>query len=120
MSDQPQNVFTRDSLREEILPLEVRGIIGSQISNHETAILVWDVSENGIGIWSPEPVKEGALLDLELTTPYSGKFKGKVAWVEDFSNGYRFGLEINSGLTELFILYSKFQTARSELSAVAF
>ena len=113
------NEFTRESLREDVLPIEVRGVISNRSTNESVGILVWDVSEQGIGIWSPEPVKEGDLINLELTTPFSGQFIGSIAWVEEYSSGYRFGVKVLEGQTELFILYSKFQTARAELTAIA-
>ena len=114
------NSFTRESLRGDVLPLEVRGVVKTEAGSSFIAILVWDVSEKGIGIWSPEKIPESSVIELELTTPYSGKFQGTVAWSEEHSNGFRLGIEVSSGLTELFILYSKFETARSELAVVSY
>jgi hypothetical protein len=118
MSFMKKSKFNRDSLREEILPLEVRGTAEGIAGMEQLNILIWDVSETGMGIWTPQEVEMSAEIKITLLEPFAGFLVGEVMWVEEFTHGWRFGLDVTDGQRELITLFAKFQTAKSELSKI--
>jgi hypothetical protein len=96
--------------RIQILNQRVKGLLTREDGKYQQTFLVFDVSEDGIGIWSPEALIKGESVTLTVGTPYLLILSCNVNWCERFAKtgGYR------SGLT---VIASSKSTVRSLLKA---
>ena len=77
---------------------EIRGMFTNVQSNKQRPFLLWDVSENGIGIWSDTELTKNAQLVLTIGQPFLMVLETTVRWCEKQGDhhGFRVGLSFKT------------------------
>lgn len=98
---------------------EIRGMLTNRNSTNpdkQRPFVIWDVSEEGVGIWSDTEVPLNASVILTIGQPYLLVLNAKVQWCEKQgdSHGFRIGLsfelsqkQIHQSLSRAFKKISK-------------
>ncbi len=105
MSEAKKFQSNRDSIRAQVIPTEIRGLIQRGGAEHEP-LLLWDLAENGLGIWTSLELTKGEEVKVTFGKPHALVATCKVIWAEKHSNGgYRAGLhsiEINPKIATMY------------------
>lgn len=96
MSDTPKKKSARMEDRAQIIPGEIRGLITHPEKSDQYPFLIWDVSETGIGIWTPNELDLNREIVLTVGQPYLLVLNCEVSWCEKTKDnqGYRCGLKV--------------------------
>lgn len=87
--------FERVSMRAQVLPTEIRGLLTVVESGAQLPFLVWDVSSSGMGLWSSESLESGSKVIVTVGHPYLLVVECRVVWcTEESEIGFRMGLEV--------------------------
>lgn len=88
--------WQRQNFRKQVVPEEIRGLITDHSRKTHYPFLIWDVSEDGIGLWVSSILESGDDITLTIGQPYLMVLRCKVKWCEQQNSvpGYRCGLEI--------------------------
>jgi len=86
----------RKSLRDHVIDREVNGLMTKEGDQHRQPFLIWDISSDGLCIWSGEPVTPGEIVILTIVKPVSLLIRCRVKWSanKEVQNGFRSGLEV--------------------------
>ncbi len=86
----------RKSIRSLVVDHEVNGLLTKEGQDRREPFLIWDVSEEGLCIWTGEQISPGDVLALTVVKPLTLLLKCKVRWCgrQEIENGYRCGLEV--------------------------
>lgn len=87
----------RIEARSQVIPKEVRGIITrKKESGFNLPFLVWDISEQGLGLWTVNSLQDGEAVVITVGQPYLAVMTGIVVWCEEMTGrqGFRCGIEI--------------------------
>lgn len=102
----------RKSMRAPVAPKsQIRGLYTLVESGEQGPFLIWDVSENGLGLWTGVELKLQDKLRLTMTSPHSSVVEGLVCWTTPSpdGNGYRCGVELAAPGVKVQELYEKFK-----------
>jgi len=111
MSASKKSTANRDSIRAQVVPSEVRGLLMVEGLDQRLPFLIWDVSEHGLGIWCS--TKVDALTNVKITVPkpFGITLDCRVKWCEEHANGgFRLGLKLNKDHEKLIELYKQFSS----------
>jgi len=99
-----------------VAPVTIKGLITRGTANEQSPFLVWDVSEQGLGIWSSSQLQMGETIKVTIGQPYLLILTCKVRWADDkpTSSGFRCGLEVVDNARQLASLYEKFRQEMEE------
>ena len=90
-------------VRSPVSPLELRGRILLPNGKTSEAVLIWNVSDFGLGIWVPEAIGDGTMVAIELSRPHDLNLRAEVRWcraVPDQS-GFLIGLAVADQVDQL-------------------
>lgn len=92
-SSQSRERTRRTGKRTLIVPHIVQGIITREEGSH-APFVVWDVSPDGVGIWSLWRLAPGEIVKLAFSQPHVAVLSCEVVWCESprQEDGYRCGL----------------------------
>lgn len=84
----------RNEQRVQVVPAEIRGLLSGKASADQQPFLIWDVSENGVGVWVSEALPEESEVVLTIGQPYLLVVRCVVKWCESQGEdqGFRCGL----------------------------
>ena len=76
---------------------EIRGMITPSGNGEQSSFLLWDISDEGICIWTHSPLEENTKVALTLSLPFPSIIQAEVKWCEKTGgeHGYRIGLSIS-------------------------
>lgn len=102
--------LNRRSIRAQVLPTEIRGIVTAIGSGEHLPFLVWDVSHEGIGLWLSQPLTVGDKVRIAVGQPYLVVLDATVIWCDDKaqSQGFRCGFSVTQSREVLVGLYEQF------------
>ena len=88
--------FRRKNPRVSGLNANITGLLSDNFKGEFQPFLVWDCSEAGLGIWTPNLVKIGEEVSMTIGTPFILQLKGKVTWSTraEGGDGYRAGIDL--------------------------
>ncbi|NDE15058.1 PilZ domain-containing protein [bacterium] len=97
----------RKSVRTEVSSHEVKGVLTRGKDRAHAPFLIWDISEDGIGIWLPLELNEGEDIVLNLGKPKPMTAKGRVMWcnMRPGKLGYHAGILVEEGKNRLLSVY---------------
>lgn len=108
----PKNTKTRrktrrKSVRNEIGTHQVKGVLTRNGDHAHAPFLIWDVSDEGVGIWLPLELKEGESITLNLGKPKPITMSGRVMWCQMRPGklGYHAGVMVEEGRNRLISVY---------------
>ncbi len=106
-SPKPRRKTRRQSVRTEVGTHEVKGVLTRGVDRAHAPFLIWDLSEDGVGIWLPLELKKGEEITLNLGKPKPMAIKGRVMWCEMRPGklGFHAGLIIEEGKNRLISVY---------------
>jgi len=109
----------RDTVRVPVVSEEINGILTRSHPDAQHPFLVWDVSSTGVGLWSPEPLKNGETVSLTIGQPFPLVLTGVVVWTTDNQegHGFRCGIHVSNGQKKLESLYERFSLIMSNKAA---
>jgi len=86
----------RTNIRAEVQEHEVRGLFSRSGSKSHAPFVVWDISEDGMGLMIPEKVRTGDELTMTLARPKKMTIAAVVVWCRkrDDGEGYHCGVHV--------------------------
>ena len=97
----------RKGVRTEVGIHEVKGVLTRATDRAHAPFLIWDISEDGVGIWLPLELKQGEEITLNLGKPKPMVIKGHVMWCQMRPGklGYHVGVMVDEGKNRLISVY---------------
>ena len=94
----PKTPYTRKSTRSEVTPSEVQGSIVDAKGRMSDVVLVWNVSDEGLCLWTTERFKRGEQVDVVISKPDEMKIRCDVRWCRAIpdKSGYLLGVQSGS------------------------
>ena len=113
MDQNERKKMDRNHQRAQVIPREVRGLLQVKESTGNGPFLLWDISENGFGIWSSTILAENQIVRLMIAVPFKLTVECTVKWVEKDAQdeGYRAGLKLVEGFAIPQIILEQFTAA---------
>lgn len=111
MSDQFANDkdsgMRRTDPRSEIVSNEIRGIATRLRDLEQGPFIIWDISDNGLRLWSAVKMKKADIIRLTIAKPFVLILNAEVRWIKDEDNGagYLIGLKVLDNLHRLSALH---------------
>lgn len=98
-----ENRFERQYTRHDLLTEEISGLITDSELGKHIPFIIWDISKDGIGLWTSSIIEPGTKLTLTIGKPYLVDLSCRVKWCEQQKSvpGYRCGVVIMPGQKEL-------------------
>ncbi len=94
----------RSDLRTEIASIELRGIATRSADSVHGPFMIWDISDRGLRIWTPERIQRGEVIKLTVAKPFIVVLNCDVRWckaVADGGIGFQIGLRVLDNLQRL-------------------
>ena len=90
--------------RVEVFSRGGEGIWTNTKTGEHHRFVVWNISDNGICIWSTHEISEGHQLVLTFSTPFLLVVNCSLSWCEPqtIGTGYRCGLSVTDDLPKVF------------------
>lgn len=110
---------TARGIRSPVSPVELSGRITLPDGRGSEALLVWNVSDSGLGIWVSEALSSGTLIDIELKRPQIVRLRAEVRWCRALPSqpGYLVGLAVSDQAEELSAIHAVIKTASRSIKA---
>jgi hypothetical protein len=105
----------RGYVRREVVPLEVKGLLDGEGGVHQP-FLIWDLSEEGVGIWVPEKLAVGLSIRMNVAVPRRCQLRATVSWCDEnreSMGGWRCGVKVTEGLDHVRALMNDVSRARA-------
>jgi hypothetical protein len=112
----PKPSDVRRNARSQVAPFSIKGELTASNSRRSDAVLVWNISDEGLCLWATAKVRHGEHVQLSLSRPYAVAVSCVVRWCRAIPDGSGFllGLEATDGLEDLALLH---QTLASQSQA---
>lgn len=103
----PRRKTRRRGVRSEIGTHRVKGVLTRATDRAHAPFLIWDISEEGVGIWLPLELKNGETITLNLGKPKPITVTGRVMWCQMRPGklGYHAGVMVEEGKNRLISVY---------------
>jgi len=90
--------FSRRTNRSVVTPFEVKGSLSIDGNKKSTVVLIWNISDSGLCIWSDSKLKKGEGVIFEIEHPWSETFECEVVWTRTVPvhSGYILGLRVSN------------------------
>lgn len=100
-------------LRSPVSPAEVRGVIRLPDQTASEAVLFWNISDQGLGIWIPAALPVGAPVEIELFRPQKLTLGAEVRWCRPIPSrsGFLIGLLVTEQVAEFMAVHRAIQSA---------
>lgn len=72
--------FSQRKNRSAVTPFEVKGSISIDGDKKSTVVLVWNISDTGVCIWSDTKFKKGGSVTFKIDHPWKATFACEVMW----------------------------------------
>lgn len=95
--------------RSVVTPFEIKGSVTTNGEKHCEVVLIWNISDSGLCIWTDAAFKKGGRVALSITFPWTVSFDCEVRWcrtVPDRS-GYILGLHATSNQEKLVSIHKE-------------
>ena len=85
----------RKSQRSIVTPFEIKGSVTSASGSQSEVVLIWNISDNGLCLWSVGKLKRGDQVQLRITHPWEIVMSCVVRWTRSIPDrsGFLIGLE---------------------------
>jgi len=103
----------RGNIRAEVLEHDLRGIAVRKDVGGHVPFVVWDISEEGLGLWVPEKLRNGETLTITLTKPKAVVVTAKVVWCRERGDGFHCGLQVTEHKSRLDAIHEWLASASS-------
>jgi hypothetical protein len=100
----------RDNIRLSILPTEIRGFAERYGGGEQKPVMVWDITPQGLCLWSPHAMSPGDAVTVTLNSPGLEPLTATIVWclpVSEKLGGYRSGLKVSGRPAGLHTLYER-------------
>jgi hypothetical protein len=97
----------RTDPRSEIVVNEIRGIATRLHDLEQGPFIIWDISDNGLRLWSAVKMKRADIIRLTIAKPFVLILNAEVRWIkeEDNGSGFLIGLKVLDNLHRLSALH---------------
>lgn len=97
----------RRAVRTEVAQHQVKGILTRGSNRTHAPFIVWDLSEEGIGIWLPLELSAGESVTMSVGKPKPVTIKGRVVWCEMRPGklGFHSGILVEEGQNRLISMH---------------
>jgi hypothetical protein len=105
--------------RSETPYAQVHGILTAGQGLPQTPFALWDISDHGLRLWVPEPLRRGLAIKATVAKPFVLLIEGEVRWCRAATDlgGYFVGLQVLANFARLESLHA--QVLASSPPAVA-
>jgi hypothetical protein len=109
----------RTDPRSEVVTIEIRGIATRLQDLEQGPFIIWDISDNGLRLWSPVKMKRSDIVRLTIAKPFVLILNTEVRWITEQENesGFLIGLKVLDNLQRLSALH-KSATEAGELDSL--
>lgn len=66
--------------RSVVTPFEIKGFVSIDGEKHSDVVLIWNISDTGVCIWTDAPIKKGSAIALSISFPWTVSFDCEVRW----------------------------------------
>lgn len=66
--------------RSVVTPFEIKGSVTKNGEGASKVVLIWNISDTGVCIWTDAPFKKGGNVALSITYPWTVNFNCEVRW----------------------------------------
>lgn len=103
----PRRKTRRKTNRAQVSQLQVKGVLTRNTSRAHAPFIVWDISENGLGIWLPLELTIGEEVTLCLAKPKPVTVKGRIMWCQMRPGklGFHAGVMVEEGQNRLIAMH---------------
>lgn len=97
----------RRAVRTEVAHHQVKGILTRGYNRAHAPFIIWDLSEEGIGIWLPLELQMDEAVTLSIGKPKPVTVKGRVAWCQMRPGrlGFHAGVLVEEGQNRLLSMH---------------
>jgi len=97
----------RTDPRSEIVSNEIKGIATRLQDLEQGPFIIWDISDNGLRLWSAVKMKRSDIVRLTIAKPFVLILNAEVRWIKEEENesGYLIGLKVLDNLHRLSALH---------------
>lgn len=95
--------FAQRHERSFVTPFEIKGSLIKDGTRHTEVLLIWNISDSGLCIWTESRFKKGEKVTLEISSPWQVSFNCEVRWsraIPDRS-GFIYGVFVLSNQKDL-------------------
>jgi len=105
--NESQRQARRASIRAEVAGHEIKGLLLLPGTQLRVPFILWDISDEGLGLWVASEVATGNHVNLILSKPTSCNVKGEVVWCRPSQGkpGFDCGMRVNDEKELLASLY---------------
>jgi hypothetical protein len=95
--------FSERHERSFVTPFEIKGSMIKGGERYNEVLLIWNISDSGLCIWTESRFKKGENIILEITSPWQVSFDCEVRWSRTIPDrsGYVYGVCVNSSQKDL-------------------
>ena len=97
----------RTDPRSEIAISEIKGIATRLQDLEQGPFIIWDISDNGLRLWSAVKMKRADIVRLTIAKPFVLILNAEVRWIKEEENesGFLIGLKVLDNLHRLSALH---------------
>jgi hypothetical protein len=97
----------RTDPRSEIAISEIKGIATRLHDLEQGPFIIWDISDNGLRLWSAVKMKRADIVRLTIAKPFVLILNAEVRWIKEEENetGFLIGLKVLDNLQRLSALH---------------
>lgn len=104
--NQDLEALRRTDPRSEVVVEEIRGIATRLHDLEQGPFIIWDISDNGLRLWSAVQMKKADIIRLTIAKPFVLILNAEVRWIkEENGAGYLIGLKVLDNLHRLSALH---------------
>jgi hypothetical protein len=91
------------SVRSPVTPFEIKGRVKLPGGEECEAVLIWNLSDQGMCVWLSDKLRAGSVVELEIIRPWDLSLSTEVRWCRSIPDrsGYIVGLLALDHLEEL-------------------
>ena len=107
-------MLRRAEPRSEVVTHEVRGLASRNQGREQGPFILWDISDTGLRLWTPQKLKTGEVLKLTIAKPFVVMVMADVRWCKPVADGtgYAVGVRVLDNLARLEALHEALNTAK--------
>ncbi len=101
--------FSQRKNRSAVTPFEVKGSISVDGDKKSSVVLVWNISDTGLCIWSDGKFKKGGEVTFKIEHPWRAVFECEVMWTRSVPDrsGYILGLQVANDIEGLIAIHKE-------------
>lgn len=105
--NESQRQARRASIRAEVAGHEIKGLLLLPGTQLRIPFILWDISDEGLGLWVASEIAAGNFVSLMLSKPTPCTVKGEVVWCRPSQGkpGFDCGLRVNAEKELLATIY---------------